>query len=86
MEDNLKGKRRTQCVDKYKDRWEEKSEVYGGIPLHSSYEDGQTVMGQRGRTYDADRYGNHMSKSEKNSLMWYREQQRELWLKEKDND
>jgi len=76
MVDKMKTVRRQQGIDKHIHRWEDKVEVYGGIPMNPSYMDGD----------DTDRYGKRLSQSEQNSLMWYREKNREQWLKEKDND
>jgi len=76
MVDKMKTVRRQQGIDKHIHRWEDKVEVYGGIQMNPSYMDGD----------DTDRYGKQLSQSEQNSLMWYREKNREQWLKEKDND
>lgn len=86
MEDKMKKTRRKKSIETYRSRWEEKPKVLWGIPMTASYQDGQTKKTCKGRSHDVDRYGNPLTLKEKNSLMWYREEQRKLWLKEKDSD
>ena len=64
-----------KSIDKYRDKWEEEVQIVGGIPLNPAYMDG----------VETDRYGNKLTNSQQDSLMWYREEQRKLWKKEKDN-
>jgi hypothetical protein len=49
-------------------------EVYWGIPLNPSYMDGVN---------DKDRYGKSMSFTKQATLMYFRENNRDLWLKER---
>ncbi len=52
-------------------------EVYGGIPMNPSYMDGVN---------DKDREGKHMSYAKQSTLMYFRENNRNIWLKERRND
>jgi hypothetical protein len=64
-------------VEKRAEEWIDKPvEVYYGIPMNPSYMDGLR---------DRDRDGNILSQNERASLMYYRENNRNVWIKKSTN-
>ena len=80
----MKTVRRQQGIDKHIHRWEDKVEVYGGIPMNPQYMDGCYRRKSNNKLVDCDRYGKPMGLKERNALEWWREDKRKQWLKEKD--